>query len=124
MDFIHNNLNISLTDNFQKTLSIIVDGQILKKGKFILFQDYTLANNFYYEITLENTKKIETLKIPYPFSIEYYKDDGLIYLDYRIDTILKKDIKLMHYFDNLKSKIILDTKPSKFYNKIVELEFT
>jgi hypothetical protein len=115
------NLEEILKTHLQKNISITINGTEIKNGKFILFQNNILSNNFYFELTLDRGKKIDILKIPFPFKIEHYPDEGLLYLDYRF-TSLTDDKKQLIKIDNLRQKY-MDNKLSKFLNTIVELEF-
>ncbi len=116
-------LDSILTLHLQKHIAVKIDGVEIKNGKFILYQNNILSNNFYYELTIERTKKIDSFKIPFPFKIEHYADEGLIYLDYRTSALTddrKHLVGISHLFNKLADHI----KPSRFINKIVEIEFS
>jgi hypothetical protein len=115
------NLEEILKTHLQKYISITINGTEIKNGKFILFQNNILANNFYFELTIERIKKIDVVKIPFPFKVEHYPDEGLLYLDYRF-TSLTDDKKQLMKIDSLKEKYT-EAKLSKFLNTIVEVEF-
>jgi hypothetical protein len=122
MEHNHSELENILRRHLQKEIIISVDGVEIKKGKFLLFQNNILANNFYYDLTIEKTKKIDIFKLPYPFKIEDYSDEGLLYLDYRIKTLVAND-KHVSRLVNLSEKYADSSKPSKFADKIIEIEF-
>jgi hypothetical protein len=115
------NLEEILKTHLQKDISITINGTEIKNGKFILFQNNILANNFYFELTIERVKKIDVVKIPFPFKVEHYPDEGLLYLDYRFAS-LTDDKKQLMKIDSLKEKYT-EAKLSKFLNTIVEVEF-
>lgn len=107
---------------FQKTIYLSIKNEVLKKGKFLLIRNYILNNNYYFEIVVERLKKLDTIKIPYPFNIEEYEKDNLIFLDYRINCFVNnnKDIK------NVLEKWIqeVDIKnTNKFFDNILEIKF-
>ena len=75
----------SQIDVMQKSvndITIYIDNEEYKTGKFILFQSTLIANNYYLEFQIKTDKKIEPVKIPYPFNIENYEDEGLLYFDF------------------------------------------
>lgn len=122
MEHLYSDLEKILFKHLQKEIVITVDGFELKRGKFLLFQNNILANNFYYELTIEKTKKIDVFKLPHPFKIEEYSDEGLLYLDYRLKS-LTSDPRNISKLNLLNDKYVDANKASKFYNKIIEIEF-
>ena len=111
-----------LNTHLQKNILITIGGIEVKRGKFLLYQNNILANNFNYDLTIERIKKIDIFRLPYPFKIEYYAEDGLLYLDYRFSS-LTEDKKHLTRIDTLKDKYA-EMKLSKFLDRIVEIEFT
>ena len=114
-----------LRPRFQKNISLFINGEEYKKGKFILFHSTLLANNFYIEFHIRTEKKLEIIKIPYPFAIERHEDeeDDLFYFDYRLCTLCKQNKKL--------EKELLEFSSTqegfgqnKFFNTILEIQFT
>lgn len=110
-----------LRPHFQKTLNIVIDNQIYKSGKFVVFQTSQLLNYFFLEFHIQTDKKIEVVKIPYPFDVDNYEDEGLIYFDYRINTMTKNKKITQRLQDFAKTQE--GSTQNKFYNKIIELEF-
>jgi hypothetical protein len=110
------------TDYFQKNITLRIGDEILKSGKFLLVQNHVVTNNFYFELVIENTKKIVSFKIPYPFSYDNHPDDGLLYLDYRF-TSLTDDGEARQLISNITSSTLVE-KPSKFLNNILEIQFS
>jgi hypothetical protein len=107
---------------FQKVLTLTVNNEQLKKGKFLLIRNCIVGNNFYYELTIEKSKKLDQIRIPYPFFYEEYEEDNLIYMDYRLKTLFK------NYPDTLADinewKTTIDTKTvSRFFDNILEISF-
>lgn len=109
------------TKYFQKNIILRIGNDDIKIGKFLLIQNHIITNNFYFELVIENTKKIVSFKIPYPFAYDEYPEDNIIYLDYRFKTLTNKsDLNLL--MKNI-SKIHETDKPSKFLNSILEIQF-
>lgn len=113
-----------LTNNFQKNVDIEIDDKIIKKGKFILYKLACETNYYHIELSIErptNHDKIDIFKLPVPFGIETYPEEGLIYFDYRLKTLFKDDklkAKYDHWFNTNKPVETL-----KFYDKILILQF-
>lgn len=116
-------LDAILTLHLQKQISIKVDGVEIKSGKFLLYQNNLLSNNFYYDLTIERIKKIDSVKLPFPFEIEHYPEEGLVYFDYRLSS-LTNDKKHLIGIDHLCGKLADPLKSSRYINKIVEIEFS
>jgi len=112
-------LGTILKKYFQKDVKFYIDGILVKNGKFILYKDCENTNTYFYEFTLQKKDKLITYRIPYPYDIEDYEDEGLIYLDYRISTWTNKNslIELAQAADELQEN------KSIFYNKILEIQF-
>jgi len=85
-------------DEFKKRLScfrsrrVIIrhNNKILKEG---VFSDWK-SQPFFLEVFIETDKRLEKLKLMYPFDHEWYGDDVLespmeLYLDYRLHTLNK-----------------------------------
>lgn len=107
---------------FQKTISLCIKDEILKKGKFLLIRNQIIDNNYYYEIVIERAKKLDTVKLPYPFYIEEHEDDNILFLDYRITTLFNKDKNL----ELLLNKWIQEMQiknTNKFFDNILEIRF-
>lgn len=105
---------------FQKTISLFIKGEIVKKGKFLLIRNCILGNNFYYEFTIKREKKIDTVRIPYPFLLEEYFDENLLYLDYRLDTLFKEK----KHSECIREWLVVDDKiPNKLFDNILEIHF-
>jgi len=113
-----------LRPRFQKNISLFINGDEYKKGKFILFHSTLLANNFYIELHIQTEKKLETIKVPYPFTIEPHTDnEDLFYFDYRLRTLCKGDVKLeKELFDFASTQEGFEQ--NKFFNTILEIQFT
>jgi hypothetical protein len=107
---------------FQKVLTLTVNDEQLKKGKFLLIKNCVVGNNFYYELTIEKSKKLDQIKIPYPFFYEEYEEDNLIYMDYRLKTLFKNYPDTLSVINGWKQTI--DTKTvSRFFDNILEISF-
>jgi hypothetical protein len=105
---------------FQKSISLFIKGEVVKKGKFLLIKNCIVGNNFYFEFTIKREKKIDTVRIPYPFLVEEYQDENLLYLDYRLDTLFR-DSKHSQF---IKQWALTDDKmPNKLFDNILEIKF-
>ncbi len=109
-----------LKNQLQKTLDFELGGKVYKRGKFALYRIETYNNNF--EITFKFSKpglpvKIENFKVPYPFHVEYYADDGVIFFDYRLSTLTNNNKELMKKLESLSNSY----EKSKYFNKILKI---
>ena len=109
------------TKYFQRQISIKINDEEIKTGKFLLIQNNIINNNFYFDLIIENTKKVIVFKIPFPFAVDEYLDEGLLYFDYRFKTFAKKKAILLEV-ERLAETLSVD-KYSKFYDSIVEIQF-
>lgn len=106
---------------FQQSAELHINGELFKKGKFLLLENKIIHNNFYFDFIVEKTKKVDVLKIPYPFKIEEH-DDGVIYFDYRLSSLFPQNntlnsIQIKNLINNL------GTVPSKLFDAILEIKF-
>lgn len=107
---------------FQKVAVIRIRDEIIKKGKFLLIKNCILGNNYFYEFILEKARKQDIFKIPYPFGVEEYPDENLIYLDYRFTTLCNNNPELVETVETWVSSLDLKT-PSKLIDSILEIKF-
>jgi len=112
---IDNELDNTLKNLLQKTIVIYLKNKQYKTGKLILYK----LTHYFLELTLKNleSSKLKKVEIPYPFAFEYWKNDNILYFDYRLKNISKND-------DVLLGKILKMTRvgDNKFYNSILEIE--
>jgi hypothetical protein len=99
---------IFFTKYLQTDFVFSTSNKVSKKGKFLLFK----RNHFFIQITLLNNKGMkENFEIPFPYKIELYEPEGLLYFDYRISSL------------NLSKPILTPSKiSSNYYNKILEIQ--
>jgi hypothetical protein len=119
---LENQLDAILKKYFQKQVELVVDDTTIKQGQFLLFRNLLYHNNYFFELHIRRKGKIDSIKIPYPFGIEEYPSEGLLFLDYRNKTLLKNQTALLS-----KLQTFIDSQPSdksKFYNKILEIRFS
>lgn len=108
---------------FQKTISLSIKDEQIKKGKFLLIKNCIIGNNYFYELTIERVKKLDLVRIPYPFEIEEYPEDNLLFLDYRLSSLFKNNKKLLNEMSQwCGSKTDLKTA-NKMFNNILEIKF-
>jgi hypothetical protein len=96
-----------LVSCLQKNVVFSIGDKIIKKGRLLLFRRV----HYYVQISLMTDKADrENFEIPIPFKVENYKKDGLLYFDYRINSLHVKNLPP-----------IPDKVPSTYFNKILEL---
>lgn len=117
-----NYLENTLKKYFQKKVSLNIDGEEIKAGTFLLYMLSIYSNNYFIEFHIKTEKKIETLKLPYPFLAEEYDKENLLYFDYRLSSLCRNNKKIM---EKLTKSIeqIPTYKDNKFFNKILEIKF-
>ena len=124
MSFLTNSENIEniFKKHFQKSILLSLGGEVFKKGKFLLLKNYIIGNNFFFELYIEKSKKIDIVKIPYPFDLEEYEEDELIYLDYRLSTLFKesndKKQNTELWLNHSEGR-----NPNKLFDNILEIKF-
>ena len=92
----------------QKNMNFSINNKIIKKGRLLLFRRV----HYYIQIALLTEKNLrENFEIPIPFKVENYSDEGLLYFDYRLDSL---------QVDNLPR--IPDKIPSIYFDKILEIQ--
>lgn len=109
------------TKYFQRRISLTINNQVYKKGKFLLIKNNVINNNYFYDLFIERDKKIDCIKVPFPFSYEEYADEGLLYFDYRLKTLFPEKNKYINV-GNLVNTISLDNK-SKLIDSVLEIQF-
>ena len=99
----------------QKDIRFVLNDQVNREGKLILFNHGYFTLNFHIKNYRKN--KNELFKIPVPFDFEYHDEDGLLYFDYRIKTFSHGNTEIESMIKNIK-------KPhtSKYYDKILIIE--
>jgi hypothetical protein len=91
----------------QKQVSFSIGDKIIKKGRLLLFRRV----HYFIQISLLSDKKArENFEIPIPFKVENYKEDGLLYFDYRLNSLGVKNLPK-----------IPEKVSSTYFNKILEL---
>jgi hypothetical protein len=106
---------------FQRHITIRVGNDEIKSGKFLLIQNNLISNNFYFDLAIENTKKIVIFNLPFPFAVDEHESDGLIYLDYRFNS-LTHDPYIINKLHQIKNNYMPE-KPSKFLDSVIEIQF-
>lgn len=97
-----------LLECLQKNVCFSINNKTIREGKLILFRRV----HFYIQLALQTDKTTrENLEIPIPFAVENYRDDGLLYFDYRVRSLHLSDLP-----------IIPEKVPSIYFNKILEMQ--
>ena len=92
----------------QKNMNFSINNKLIKKGRLLLFRRV----HYYIQIALLTEKNLrENFEIPIPFKVENYSDEGLLYFDYRLDS-LQVDVLPR----------IPDKVPSIYFDKILEIQ--
>ena len=108
---------------FQKTISLSIKDEQIKKGKFLLIKNCIIGNNYFYELTIERVKKLDLVRIPYPFEIEEHPEDNLLFLDYRLSSLFRNNKKLLNEMTQwCETKTDLKSA-NKMFNNILEIKF-
>ena len=107
---------------FQKTILLSVKDELVKKGKFLLIKNCVIGNNYYYELTIERSKKLDIIRVPYPFSMEEYEEDNLIFMDYRLTTLFQNKKELLEDIYAWTRKVDIKN-PNKYLDSILEIKF-
>lgn len=114
MTIIDNEVEEVLKGLLQKDIKLVINNKQYRKGKFLLFKQ----NNYYIEFTVKRSNSdIKRFEIPIPFAVEQWKEDGLIYFDYRLSTLSNNDNKIHQMLKKLPAK-----GNNKFCNKILEIQ--
>jgi hypothetical protein len=108
-----------LEKQFQKKIRLSLKDDYIKEGQFILYRSMLLHNNFYLELHIKTSKKIEMVKIPYPFKTEDHTDENLVLFDYRISS-LSSDPQILKILN--KFKPIDKVGLNRFYDAILQIE--
>ena len=97
-----------LFNSLQKELTFHIGSKTIKQGRLLLFKR---KSSFFIQITLFNSKKEkENFEIPFPFKVEEYKEDGVMYFDYRLDALNVETLP------HIQSKVA-----SSYFNRILEV---
>ena len=108
---------------FQKTISLSIKDEQIKKGKFLLIKNCIIGNNYFYELIIERGKKLDIVRISYPFKIEEYAEDNLLFLDYRLSSLFLNNKKLLNEMTQwCETKTDLKSA-NKMFNNILEIKF-
>lgn len=108
---------------FQKNIVLTIKNEQLKKGKFLLVRNCIISNNYFFELTIERTKKLDLIRIPYPFQVEEYPEDNLLFLDYRLSTLFRNNKKLLKDMKQWCSEKSDTKSPNKMFDNILEIKF-
>jgi hypothetical protein len=104
------------TKSLQYPISFTLGKKIVKQGRLIIFK----RTHYYIQITLLNSKNVrESFEIPIPFKAEYYPNEGLIFFDYRLISLVGNNSEAEQLVKDFKVK---NTNPSQYYNKILEIK--
>jgi hypothetical protein len=104
------------TKSLQYPIQFTLGKKVVKQGRLIIFK----RTHYYIQITLLNSKNVrESFEIPIPFKTEYYPNEGLIFFDYRLISLVGNNSEAEQIVKAFKVK---NTNPSQYYNKILEIK--
>ena len=94
----------------QKSVIFSINNKIIKKGRLVLFKRF----HYFIQFSLITEKSMkETFDVPIPFKIESYIDEGLLYFDYRLNSL---EVEHLPIFSEKVSSI--------YFDKILEIQLT
>jgi len=97
----------------QQSINITINDKPLKSGKLLLFKH----DEYHIHLSLQDikTEKIRNFEMPFPFKVEYWKNENILFLDYRNQS-LTKNKQICDAIDNEFNKLNMK---NRFYNKIL-----
>ena len=96
-----------LISSLQKRLAFSLKDKVVKRGKLLLFKRVS----FHIQISLLTDKNIkENFEIPIPFRVESHEKEGLMYYDYRLESL-----------NTSVFPIIPEKVSSSYFNRILEV---
>lgn len=99
----------------QRKIKIYLKNKLYKEGRLLLFRQL----HYHIELSIKNRKgDIKSFEIPIPFKTEEWRDDQLIYFDYRIEVLSNGNKELISMLKSLPKK-----GNSKFYDTILEIQY-
>ena len=91
----------------QKPINFSINNKTIKKGRLLLFR----KAHYFIQISLLTEKGTrENFDVPIPFKIENYMDEGLMYFDYRLESL---NVETLPRFPEKITSI--------YFNKILEI---
>jgi hypothetical protein len=104
------------TKSLQCPITFILGKKVLKQGRLIIFK----RTHYYIQVTLLNSKNIrESFEIPIPFKTDYYPNEGLMFFDYRLRSLVGNNSEAEQLIKAFKVKNI---NSSQYHNKILEIK--
>ena len=104
---------VKLTQNKHQCITLFFI--LHQKGKLLLFKQ----KNYHIELTIKRDgSDVKRFEIPIPFNIEVWKEDGLVYFDYRLSSLAKNDNAICNELKKLES----DKAKHRFYDEILEIQ--
>jgi hypothetical protein len=107
---------------YQKKIELYVKNELYKSGQFLLYRNLLDHSNYFFELQIKRKDRIDPIKIPHPYDIEEYEDEGLIYLDYRNKTLVKNHPELLFKLEEFSAQ--QTEEKSKFFDTILEIKFS
>ena len=92
----------------QKNMIFSINNKTVKKGKMLLFR----RAHYFVQFAIQTERGVrENFDVPIPFKIEDYSDEGLMYFDYRLDSLEVETLPK-----------IPEMVTSAYFNKILEIQ--
>jgi len=80
-------LEKALSNFSEATINFEIKDKVVKTGILKNWKTHPMFIEFFLE---RPNKKDDRYKVQYPFDFEYHSDDGLLFLDYRVESFNKK----------------------------------
>lgn len=94
----------------QKNINFSINNRTIKRGKLLLFRRF----HYFVQLTMTTEKGLqENVDIPFPFKVEDYQKEGLMYYDYRLGSLEVSKLPRMP-----------DKVSSLYFDKILEIQVT
>lgn len=92
----------------QKPVAFSIKNKTIKKGRLLLFR----RAHYFVQIAIQTSKNTrENFDVPIPFAIEHHEEEGLLYFDYRLDSLNVSALPKMP-----------DKISSIYFNNILEIQ--
>lgn len=112
--YIKEQIESTFLPHLQNNINFILNDKKIKTGKLLLVSH----KGPYVSFVLNINKAVKNYEIPYPFLIKKTSNDSSIIFDYSIETLSNNNFNTLKLLDTFEV-----SKTSKFYNKILKIQF-
>lgn len=92
----------------QQNICLSINNKTIKRGRLLLYKRF---HYFIQMCILTEKGHKENIDVPIPFDIDFHEDEGLMYFDYRINSLKLEN-----------TPRIGEKNPSIYLNKILEIQ--